>query len=54
MVLFSVEYFHTLSTSASRACMGMMPLDTANIQIRTLTQGLGMYSVKRLLMNTQD
>ncbi len=27
--------------------------DTANMQIRTLTRGLGMYSVKRLLMNTQ-
>ncbi len=27
--------------------------DTANMQMRTLTQGLGMYSVKRLLMNTQ-
>ncbi len=26
---------------------------TANMQIRTLTQGLGMYNVKRLLMNTQ-
>ncbi len=28
--------------------------DTANMQIRTLTRGLGMYSVKRPLMNTQD
>ncbi len=27
--------------------------DTANMQIRALTRGLGMYSVKRLLMNTQ-
>ncbi len=27
--------------------------DTTNMQIRTLTRGLGMYSVKRLLMNTQ-
>ncbi len=27
--------------------------DTSNMQIRTLTQGLGKYSVKRLLMNTQ-
>ncbi len=27
--------------------------DTTNMQIRMLTQGLGMYSVKRLLMNAQ-
>ncbi len=27
--------------------------DTANMQIKTLTRSLGMYSVKRLSMNTQ-
>lgn len=28
--------------------------DTANMQIKTLAQGLGTYSVKRPFMNTQD
>lgn len=28
--------------------------DTANMQMKTLTQGLGMYRIKRQLMNTQN
>ncbi len=42
-----------------KSCVNRLPAvrpisdsDTANMQIRTLTQGLGMYSVERLLMNT--
>lgn len=28
--------------------------DTANVQIRLLTQGLGIYSMKQQRMNTED
>ncbi len=46
----------TREKPCSRKKVAVRPIsdsDTANMQIRTLTQGLGMYSVKRLLMKTQ-
>lgn len=43
-----------LCKQAKRSISHVNDTNTSNIQIRMLTQGLGTYSVKRQLMNTQD